>query len=139
MKKIFTKVKDYITATACRKVFFFGIIFTLVMLTLYLTTGYLDVFLWATLAGALVTVGASMVDSMQMRITFIRRVKAMQYDHVQTLYAKQQAGEAVTMTSAFSHEERKYIRRKKWEFVLAIILKLAFCLVFLSVMAGLMM
>lgn len=134
MKKIFTKVKDYFTANPCRKVFFFGAVLALVMLILYWVTGFNVAFLWVTMVCALVALIASMIDSMQARMVFVRQVKAMQYDHLQNLYEQQQAGQAVVMTSAFTPEEKKYIRRKKWEFVLAIILKLAFCLVFISLM-----
>ena len=138
MKKIFTKVKDYFTVNACRKVFFVGAVFALVMLILYLTTGYLEAFLWLTLVSVLVAMVTSMIDSMQSRTVFVRQVKAMQYEHLQTIYQQQQAGQTVAMTSAFTPEEKKYIKRKKWEFVLAIIFKLALCLALISGMIGLM-
>ena len=138
MKKIFTKVKDYFTANACRKVFFLGTVLALVMLILFWATGLIAAFIWVATVSALVALIASMVDSMQARTAFIRQVKAMQYDHLQTIYQQQQAGQAVAVTPTFSPEEKKYIKRKKWEFVLAIILKLAFCLVFISLLAAYM-
>ncbi len=132
MKKIFTKVKDYFTANACRKVFFCGLLITTVTLVLYLLLGRLTALRLLTVMFAVVTTGASMVDSMRARMVFVRQVKAMQYEHVQKLYAQQQAGQAVTMTATFSHDEAKYIRRKKWGFVAVILLKLGFCLAFIS-------
>ena len=134
MKKIFTKVKDYFTANACRKVFFLGLVFALVLFILYLAVGYFAPLLWVSMFAALVALIASMIDSMQARRVFLRQVKAMQYDHLQAVYQQQQAGQAAVMTPTFTPEESKYLRRKKWEFVLTILLKLAFCLVFISVM-----
>lgn len=134
MKKIFTKVKDYFTANYCRKIFFFGVIFALVTLILYLVTDYLAAFLYIAMLSALIAMVASMIDSMQARRVFLNKIKEMQYEHLQTIYNQQQAGQAVALTPTFTPEESKYLRRKKWEFVLAILLKLAFCLIFISVM-----
>ena len=138
MKKIFTKVKDYFTANACRKVFFLGLVLALVMFILFWTTGRLVVFSWGAMTAALVAMVASMIDSMQARVHFARQVKAMQYEHLQNLYAQQQAGAAVVLTPTFTPAEKKYLNRKKWGFVVAILLKLAFCLLFMFGIGSLM-
>lgn len=131
MKKIFTKVWEYFTASACRKVFFLGVLATVVSLILYVTTGVAALGMLTMLFGA-VTAGTTMVDSMQARITFVRQVKAMQYEHLQKIYEQQQAGQAVAVTGTFTPDETKYIRRKKWSYLVLILLKAAFCLLFLA-------
>lgn len=123
MKKIFTKIKHYFTANPCRKIFFLGL---LLALLLYGS----NIFFQATslkmlgLLCLIVAIGASLVDTMLARTTFVRKVKEMQYEHLQEVFEKQQAGEAVPVTTTFSPSEKKYIKRKKWAFIGLIVLKM---------------
>lgn len=71
----------------------------------------------------IVALAATLVDSMQDFTAFSRQVKQMQYDHFQEIIDKQEAGQNVPVTSAFSDAEKKYIRQQKWTRIGVIFLK----------------
>lgn len=125
MKKIFTKIKDYFTANNCRKIFFFGLLFGLLIFLVNILVKLAALRILGALC-CLVALGASMVDSMQARVVFLRQVKQMQYDHLQEIFDQQQSGQNVPVTPTFSDAEKKYIKRKKWAYTGAILFKLAF-------------
>lgn len=132
MRKIFTKIKDYFTANSCRKIFFFGLVLGLLIFFANVFIGLYALQVLGALC-CIVAVGASLVDSMQVRVVFLRQIKQMQYDHLQEIFDQQQAGKDVPVTPTFTDAEKKYLKRKKWAYVGAIFLKLAFviCLFFL--------
>lgn len=69
---------------------------------------------------------ATLIDSMQGYRAFARRVKQMQYDHLQEIFDQQEAGQDVAVTPTFSPAEKKYIKQKKWSQIGFIIIKLFF-------------
>ncbi len=123
IKTAFTKIRDYFTANSGRKIFFFGILATILIFSLYAivrTEGLRVVGLFA-----LVGIGVGTLwDSMYSRYLFLKKIRDMQYEHLKEITDKQAAGEDVLMTPTFSDEERGYLRRRKWWFVLVILFKL---------------
>ena len=150
----FTKIKNYFTANTGRKIFFFGgLVATLgliVLATLYLSLTHLrdhslyfalrelKVGIWYFTLISLVVAGVGTLwDSMYTRYLFLKKVRDMQYNHLKEIYEKQDAGEAVEMTSTFSEDEKKYIRRRKLGFIGIIIFKVAAVIALFSLLLGL--
>jgi len=73
-------------------------------------------------------------DSMQSRVFFLRKIRDIQYDHLKTIYEKQEAGEPVAMTSTFSDDEKKFIRRRKWRFIFEILFKVLLLITLFSLL-----
>ncbi len=147
----FTKVKDYFTANTGRKIFFFGLVFTTLIFTIYFgirisliyADDKIDVFFFRDLLlfirylgmFSLVVVGAGTLwDSMQSRVYFLKKVRELQYQHLKELHDKQSAGEMVEMTSTFSEEESRYLRRRKLGFVFAILFKVGLMIALFSLL-----
>lgn len=149
-KNAFTKIKDYFTANTGRKIFFFGLMFAAFVFIVFLglrlilinngssqffvireILSYLRYFL--LLAFAVAGVG-TLWDSMQSRVYFLKKVQEIQYQHLKEIHDKQTAGEAVEMTPTFSDKEKKYLRRRKWSFILIILLKVALLIALFSLL-----
>ena len=58
----------------------------------------------------------------------------MQYEHLKEITDKQAAGEDVVMTPTFSDEEKSYLRRRKWNFVFAILFKVLLVIALFSLL-----
>ncbi len=118
----FTKIRDYFTANQGRKIFFFGIVSTILVFILYSITrisGLRAVLIFMVLIGGVGTLW----DSMYTRYQFLKKVRDMQYEHLKDIADKQETGEDVVITPTFTDSEKKYLRRRKWNFVLVIMLK----------------
>ena len=124
LQTIFTKIRDYFTANTGRKIFFFGLLVTLISLILYAAVPF-QFFLILGLMALTVAGFGTLWDSMAARYFFLKKIKEIQYDHLKEINDKQTAGEDVAFTPTFSPEEKRYLRRRKWSFVLVIIFKVA--------------
>ena len=157
MKKFFqnafTKLKDYFTANSGRKIFFFGGLTALIGLisyiaidlclpglkgdSLYFPLQEFNHTLWyLVLIGFVVAAVGTLWDTMYTRYLFLKKVRDMQYEHVKAIYDQQDAGEFVEMTPTFSGEEKKYLQRRKWNFVLIILFKLGIVIALFSLLLG---
>ncbi|MCM1404394.1 MAG: hypothetical protein NC133_02755 [Prevotella sp.] len=128
-----TKIKDYFTANTGCKIFFLGLITTILCLLLYVFT-HVQVFYVLVLLVLFVSLGGTLWDSMVTRYYFLQQIHALQYAHLQEAYAKQAAGEVLEITPTFTAEEKSYLRRRKWGFVLAIILKVGLVIALFSLL-----
>ena len=115
-------MKDYFTANRGCKIFFYGLVALAVCLLLLLIT-HLTFFLYLIYFAFLAIGVGSLWDTMHKRYIFLQNVHQLQYEHLKKIYAQQEAGEAVEMTSAFTLEEKRYIRHKKQSFIWLIIFK----------------
>ena len=122
IKTAFTKIRDYFTANSGRKIFFFGLLVTTLVFSLYAAARVEFLRVLGLIALLAVGVG-TLWDSMYSRYLFLKKIRDMQYEHLKEITDKQAAGEDVPMTSTFSAEEKGYLRRRKWWFVLVIIFK----------------
>ena len=150
IQNTFTKIRDYFTANIGRKIFFWGLFSMVLCFTIWgvcrLVFPVLDSgaqkFVWSVaqiarfmaMGAMFVMAGGTLWDSMQSRVYFLKKIRDIQYDHIQTIYEKQQAGEAVEMTSTFTLEEKKYIRRRKWKFIFVILFKVLIVMVLFSLL-----
>ncbi len=150
----FTKIKNYFTANTGRKIFFFGGLVAFLGFTVYgilrlclphmtdhslfYALKDLNVGIWYITLISLVVAGVGTLwDSMYTRYLFLKKVRDMQYRHLKEIYEKQDAGEAVELTSTFSEDEKKYLRRRKWGFIGMIFFKLAAVIALFSLLLGL--
>ena len=133
IKTAFTKIRDYFTANTGRKIFFFGIIVTTLIFLLYGVFRFEFLYVIAMLALAVTGIG-TLWDSMYSRYLFLKKVRDMQYEHLKEISDKQAAGEDVVMTPTFSDEEKSYLRRRKWNFVFAILFKVLLVIALFSLL-----
>lgn len=133
IKTAFTKIRDYFTANTGRKIFFFGIISTTLFFLLYGVFRFEFLYVIAMLALAVTGIG-TLWDSMYSRYLFLKKVRDMQYEHLKEITDKQAAGENVVMTPTFSDEEKSYLRRRKWNFVFAILFKVLLVIALFSLL-----
>ena len=133
IKTAFTKIRDYFTANQGRKIFFWGIVATILIFGLYALTGIYALRVVGLLAILLGGIG-TMWDSMYSRYLFLKKVRDMQYEHLKEIADKQEAGEDVYITSTFSDEENRYLRHRKWGFVLVILFKVLFVIALFSLL-----
>ncbi len=133
IKTAFTKIRDYFTANTGRKIFFFGIIATTLIFLLYGVFRFEFLYVIAMLALAVTGIG-TLWDSMYSRYLFLKKVRDMQYEHLKEITDKQAAGEDVVMTPTFSDEEKSYLRRRKWNFVFAILFKVLLVIALFSLL-----
>lgn len=137
MKKIFqnafTKIKDYFTANTGCKIFFFGLVATAICFVLYgLTRAQ---FFYMVIIFALVVAGVGTLwDSMLTRYNFLKRIREIQYEHLKETYEKQAAGENVEITATFTDDEKRYIRHRKWGFVITILFKVGLLIALFSLL-----
>lgn len=122
IKTVFTKIRDYFTANQGRKIFFLGIVASIMIFSLYAITQVPAVRLFGLVAVVICGVG-TLWDSMYSRYLFLKKVRDMQYEHLKEIADKQETGEEVLITPTFSDEEKSYLRRRKWGFVLIILFK----------------
>ena len=122
LQTTFTKIKDYFTANTGRKIFFFGLLATLLTLILYMLVHAQAIYVLILLSLTAASVG-TLWDSMASRYFFLKKIKEIQYEHLKDIYDKQEAGENEAFTPTFTDEEKRYLRRRKWMFVLMIIFK----------------
>ena len=129
----FTKIKDYFTANTGRKIFFYGIIATILSFALYSIFHIEMVYMAAVLS--LVLAGAGTLwDTMYARYLFLKKIRDMQYEHLKDINEKQLAGEDVAITPTFTDEEKLYLRRRKWGFVFMIIFKVGLVIALFSLL-----
>ena len=129
----FTKLKDYFTANLGCKIFFYGLITTTLFFILYAFT-HLQLLYIAGVLALVVTGAGTLWDSMQKRTYFLKKVRDMQYEHLKTIHEKQSVGEEVAMTPTFTDEEARYIRRRKWGFILIILFKVGLMIALFSLL-----
>ena len=145
-------MKDYFTANRGRKIFFWGLIFAILcFILLGVCRGLLNVvdentdfalvsmikgLRYASMIAILVAIFGTLWDSMQSRTFFLKKIRDIQYEHLKTIHDKQTAGEAVEMTPTFNDEEKKYLRRRKWNFILMIIFKVSLVIALFSLLLG---
>ena len=86
--------------------------------------------------GLVVAGAGTLWDSMYTRYLFLKKIREIQYNHLKELYDKQEAGQSVEMTSVFSPDEKKFLRRRKWGFILAILFKLFLVIALFSLLLG---
>ena len=137
MKKFFqnafTKIKDYFTANTGCKIFFFGLVTTAVCFVLYALTRVQLAYM--VTVSALVAAGVGTLwDSMLTRYNFLKRIREIQYEHLKEIYEKQEAGETVEVTATFTDEEKRYIRRRKWGYIFAILFKVGLLIALFSLL-----
>ena len=149
----FTKIKDYFTANQGRKIFFWGLVATILTLMIdcvcrvvliFSTDGEMQYFLAQVIfvlriaeAIALLVAGVGTLwDSMQSRYFFLKKMRDIQYEHLKSIYEKQTAGENVVMTATFSDEENRYLKRKKRAYVWTIIFKVFVVIALFSLLLG---
>ncbi len=135
IQKIFIKIKDYFTANQGRKIFFYGLLMTFVGFILFALTHSVGIRMFMILGLVAAGVG-TLWDSMYSRYFFLKKIRDIQYEHLKSVYEKQEAGEAVEMTPTFTDEEKKYLRRRKWSFVTAIIFKVFLLIALFSLLLG---
>ena len=126
-------MKDYFTANVGRKIFFFGIIATTLCFIVY---GFFDFpffYIMALLALTVAGIG-TLWDSMYSRYLFLKKIREIQYTHLKEIADKQEAGESVVMTSTFSDEEKRYLRRRKWAFIVTILFKVGLVIALFSLL-----
>ena len=129
----YTRIKDYFTANQGRKIFFLGLLATLLMFGLYRILG----FEFFRMIGLLSLLGAgfgTLWDSMYSRYLFLKKIRDMQYEHLKEIYDKQDAGESVAFTPTFSDEEKRYLRRRKIMFILIILFKVGLVIALFSLL-----
>lgn len=135
IQKIFIKIKDYFTANQGRKIFFMGLVATIVGFILFALTRSTGIRMIAMFA--LITAGVGTLwDTMYSRYLFLKKIRDIQYEHLKSIYDKQEAGETVEMTPTFTDKEKNYLRRRKWSFVLAIIFKVFLLIALFSLLLG---
>lgn len=149
IQNTFTKIRDYFTANLGRKIFFWGLFATILcfiisgvsqLLIAWVDSGaqYFRFIAQVTHIGSLIAIFVMMFgtlwDSMQSRVFFLRKIRDIQYDHLKTIYEKQEAGEPVAMTSTFSDDEKKFIRRRKWRFIFEILFKVILLITLFSLL-----
>ncbi len=137
MKKFFqnafTKIKDYFTANTGCKIFFFGLVATALCLCLYALTRVQFAYMAAIFALVVAGIG-TLWDSMLTRYNFLKRVREIQYEHLKEAYDRQVAGENVEITPAFTDDEKRYIRRRKWGYVFTILFKVGLLIALFSLL-----
>lgn len=133
IQNTFTKIVDYFTANTGRKIFFWGSVVALLSFILALVLRIPAIRTLAMLAIIVAGIG-TLWDSMQARYNFLKKVRDIQYEHLKTIHEKQMAGEAVEMTSTFSEQEKKYLRRRKWGFVFVILFKVGLVIALFSLL-----
>lgn len=135
IQKIFIKIKDYFTANQGRKIFFMGLVATIVGFILFALTRSTGIRMIAMFA--LITAGVGTLwDTMYSRYIFLKKIRDIQYEHLKSIYDKQEAGETVEMTPTFTDKEKNYLRRRKWSFVLVIIFKVFLLIALFSLLLG---
>ena len=135
LRTAFTKIKDYFTANQGRKIFFFGIVATILIFSLYAITRIPALRMVGILA-VLVGGCGTLWDSMYSRYLFLKKIRDIQYEHLKEIADKQAAGEDVAVTATFSDTEKAYLRRRKWGFVMMIIFKVALVIALFSLLLG---
>lgn len=130
---IVTKIIDYFTANTGRKIFFFGLLISALCLILYT---FFRIFLVQTLLFLALTVAGfgTLWDTMYTRYLFLKKIRDMQYQHLKEIYDKQASGIDVEVSSTFSIEEKRYLRLRKWEFVMVIIFKVGILIALFSLL-----
>jgi hypothetical protein len=126
--KLFDKIIIYLTASEYRLVFvgalLVGVICGIVAIFAGVALLYVAV---GCLAVALV---ANLVETMQTRVEFNRRVYEMQAEHYKK-YLEDGAETVGEIPSAFSAEEFEHIKKERRNFVLSILIKVALILAIL--------
>lgn len=133
IQKVFTRMKDYFTANVGRKIFFFGVLVTTLVFILYAVLRLYALYFLAVMALIAAGVG-TLWDSMYSRYLFLKKIRDIQYEHLKGITDKQAAGEDVMITPTFTDEEKVYLRRRKWNFVLTIIFKLGLVIALFSLL-----
>jgi|GEM_PF-3283345 len=133
IQTVLIRIKDYFTANTGRKIFFFGLLASILSLILYFIVRYQVIFILMMLAIVVASFG-TLWDSMAARYYFLKKIREIQYDHLKEINDKQNAGEDVAITPTFSVEEKRYLRRRKWHFVFVIILKVALMIALFSLL-----
>ena len=133
---VFTKMKDYFTANLGRKIFFYGLVATILNLIFY-ALFRLSFFYALVLFALLVTGVGTLWDSMLTRYEFLKKVREIQYNHLKDITDRQAAGENIVLTPTFTDEEKRYLRRRKWWFVLIILFKVGLVIALFSLLSSL--
>lgn len=133
MTKFFTKIKDYFTANVCRKIFFMAAVIGVLLYIGSFAFGEMMLQTFGTIC-LLIAMIMSMVDTMIVRRHFLLKVKEMQYAHLDKINQMQQAGQSVEITSTFSPQEKRFLRRKRFGFLAVILLKLGLVLALISLL-----
>lgn len=129
-------MKDYFTANVGRKIFFFGLVATILNFILY-ALAHLSFFYALVLFALLVTGVGTLWDSMLTRYEFLKKIREIQYDHLKDITDRQAAGENIVLTPTFTDEEKRYLRRRKWWFVLIIMFKVGLVIALFSLLSSL--
>lgn len=137
-QNLFTKIDDYFTANQGRKIFFYGIIATAVSFTLYVCF-YFQFFYVLSMFSLVVLAVGTLWDSMYTRYLFLKKIQELQYNHLKEITDKQSAGENVVMTPTFTEDEKRYLRRRKWIFVMVIFFKVALVIALFSLLLHMQM
>lgn len=133
IQNVFTKIKNYFTANLGRKIFFYGLILSLVSIVLYLIIRVAMMRILITLSFVVAGFG-TLWDSMYTRYLFLKKIREIQFNHLSDLHSRQEAGEDVVITATFSPEEKKYLRRRKWGFVFIILFKVVLLIALFSLL-----
>ncbi len=129
----FTKLRDYFTANSGRKIFFCGLVATLLNFLLYCILHF-SFFLFVAVLALIITAIGTLWDSMYSRYLFLKKIRDIQYEHLKDITDKQAAGENVVMTPTFTDDEKRYLRRRKWSFVIIIIFKVGLVIALFSLL-----
>ena len=124
----FDRAYDYFTASVARRVFFFA---GAAILAIAIIMRFHDsLFALCALYGACaIAVFASLVDSFQLKASFMSQLSGLEADSINRHI--EQHGDLASMTDgAFSSAERGYMKKKKREFNATILLKLVFVIIF---------
>ncbi|MBO4823361.1 MAG: hypothetical protein J5580_02225 [Clostridia bacterium] len=133
IKTAFSKIRDYFTANQGRKIFFWGIIASVLIFTIYFVT-QISVFRVLGIVAILMMGMGTLWDSMYSRYLFLKKIRDIQYEHLKEIADKQAAGENVVITATFSDEEKSYLRRRKWWFILMILFKVILVIALFSLL-----
>ncbi len=129
-------MKDYFTANLGRKIFFYGLVATILNFVFYVLSHLL--FFYALVLFALLVTGVGTLwDSMLTRYEFLKKVREIQYSHLKEITDRQAAGENIVLTPTFTDEEKRYLRRRKWWFVLIILFKVGLVIALFSLLSSL--
>lgn len=133
IRTVFTKIKDYFTTNIGRKIFFFGLIATALCFIVYRILDVQFFYIAAIFALAVAGIG-TLWDSMYSRYLFLKKIREIQYTHLKEIADKQEAGESVAITPTFTDDEKRYLRRRKWTFVMMILFKVGLVIALFSLL-----
>jgi 5-bromo-4-chloroindolyl phosphate hydrolysis protein len=125
---VIIRIKDYFTANIYRKVFFscFGLSIICAIITAFTAAEFM---LSVSVVLLITAIFGSLIDTMLSRVDFNRRVVDIQRKHYEKIIQNGEDKNGGEIPSTFTADEYNYIKKKKINHVLMIMLKTSLILI----------